>query len=119
MTGRRDVRPTRDFYLQLDRQLPSERGPDGQPSRIDFELYELVPILERFANGWDNLPPLIPGRDDYRALVSTGHVVRALAVHGQLAPDGAIELVCLRIDTTWPDDSRPTDGRPTSEPWAS
>ncbi len=103
MSGRRDVRPTKDFYLQLHRQLGAERGSEGQPSRVDFELYELVPILERFANGWDDLPELFPGRPDYRVLVSSGLVVRSHVVHGQLAPDGAVELIRLRIDTTWPE----------------
>ena len=100
---RRDIRPTRDFYLDLERQLPAERGARGEPSRTDFETYDLLLIFERFATGWDDLPRLIPGRDDYRVLISAGVLVRALSVEGQLARDGVIELVRLTIDTSWPD----------------
>jgi len=42
---------------------------------------------------------LISGRDDYRILISAGRVVRADTVVGQAAADGAIELVCLGLDT--------------------
>jgi hypothetical protein len=101
---RRDVRPTRDFYLDLDRQLPTERGPHGEPSRTDFQTYDLLLIFDRFAAGWDELPRLIPSRDDYRVLISAGVLVRALAVEGQLAPDGVIELVRLTIDNSWADE---------------
>ena len=101
---RRDVRPTRDFFLDLQRQLPERRGPAGQPSRTDFETHDLLLIFERFATAWDELPRLIPGRDDYRVLISAGMLVRALAVEAQLAPDGAIELIRLTIDTSWPNE---------------
>jgi hypothetical protein len=101
---RRDVRPTRDFYLALERQLPAERGPAGQPSRTDFQFHELVPIFTTFATAWDALPRLVPGREDYRVLVVRGVLLRAISVIGQLAPDGAIELVDIELDTTWPED---------------
>ena len=101
---RRDVRPTRDFYLALERQLPADRGPAGQPSRADFQFHELVPILTRFATGWDGLPRLVPGREDYRVLVVRGVLLRAISVIGQLAPDDAIELVDIELDSTWPED---------------
>lgn len=102
--ARRDVRPTRDFFLDLDRQLPSQRGPDGEPSRTDFQTHDLLLIFDRFAAGWDELPLLIPGREDYRVLITAGVLVAVLAVEGQLAPDGVIELVRLSIDTSWPGD---------------
>jgi hypothetical protein len=97
---RRDVRPTHDFWRDLERQLPAERGPEGEASRTDFQAYELVHILGRFMTGWEDLPPLIPGRDDYRVLITSGLLVPAVA---QLAADGAIELVSLRIDRHWPE----------------
>ncbi len=106
--ARRDVRPTRDFYRDLDRQLLDRRGPRGQPSRTDFQTHDLMLILDRFATGWDELPPLIPGRNDYRVLISVGVLVAALAVEGQLAPDGVIELIALSIDTSWPDENPDT-----------
>ncbi len=101
---RREVRPTRDFYLALERQLPAERGPAGQPSRADFQFHELVSIFTRFVTGWDELPRIVPGREDHRVLVVRGVLLRAISVIGQLAPDGAIELVDIELDTTWPED---------------
>lgn len=100
----RDVRPLRDFYLDLQNHLLAERGEDGRPSRLDFQVYELAAILHRFSTGWDDLPQVIPGRADYRVLISAGSLVRSYAVHGQLAPDGVIELIKLRIDVGWLDD---------------
>ena len=101
--ARRDVRPTRDFFLDLERQLPARRGLDGQPSRTDFQTHDLLLILDRFATGWDDLPQLIPGRDDYRVLITAGVLVAVVAVEGQLASDGVVELVRLSIDASWPD----------------
>ena len=37
---------------------------------------------------------------DYRILIAAGKLVRAYTVIGQLAPDGAVELVALDIDDT-------------------
>jgi hypothetical protein len=94
----RDVRPSRGFYADLHRQLPAERGEDGTPSRVDFELYDLVDILNTFARDWDNLPPLIPSRSDYRILITTGVLVAAYSVQALLNQDGVVELISLGID---------------------
>lgn len=82
----------------LDRQLRSERGPDGEPSTSDFQTFELLDIVEKFAVDFDGLPALIPEREDYRILISTGIVVRADTVVGQLSNDGAVELISLDLD---------------------
>ena len=79
--------------------MPTERGQNGEPSTNDFQVFELLRIVEQFAVGFDDLPELIPGRSDYRILIAAGTLVRALAVVGQLASDGAIELIQLDIDT--------------------
>ena len=100
--GRRKVRPTPEFFADLDRQLGDERGRAGEPSRGDFQTHDLLAIVERFATGWDDLPHLIPGRADYRVLISVGVLVATVSVDAQLAADRAIELVRLRIDQTWP-----------------
>jgi hypothetical protein len=73
-------------------------GPRGEPSTNDFQTLELLRIVERFAIGFDELPELIPGRSDYRILVATGVLVSRFAVVGQLAPDGAVELIQLDLD---------------------
>ncbi len=96
--ARRIVRATADFFQDLDRQLRPERGPAGEPSANDFQVFELIRIVDRFATGFDELPELIPGRSDYRLLISAGMLVTRFAVVGQLAADGAVELVQLDLD---------------------
>ncbi len=100
---RRAVRATAGFFDDLDRQLPSERGPSGEPSTNDFQVFELLRVVEQFAIGFDDLRELILGRPEYRILIATGTVVAVFSVVGQLAPDGAVELVQLDIDldATW------------------
>jgi hypothetical protein len=107
---RHDIRPTRDFYIDLERQLPDTRGPRGEPSRTDFQTHDLLLIFDKFAHGWDDLPRLIPARPDYRVLISAGVLVRAFSVEAQLAPDGVIELLRLRLDLTRPDVDPDTPG---------
>lgn len=51
-----------------------------------------------FATRWDDIPQLIPGRSDYRILIASGILVARFAIVGQLAADGAIELIELDID---------------------
>lgn len=100
MSGeRREVRATLDFFHDLDRQLASERGSDGEPSASDFQTFELLDIVEKFAVNFEELPALIPDRDDYRILISTGIVGRAYTVVCQASPDDSVELVSLDLDT--------------------
>jgi hypothetical protein len=58
------VRATARFFEDLDRQLPSERGQRGEPSTNDFQTFELLRIVETFAEQFYTLPELIPGRPD-------------------------------------------------------
>lgn len=97
---RREVRATSHVFEDLDRQLGLDRGPHGEPSRTDFQTFELLEISDTFANRFDELPQLIPGRPDYRVLIATGKLVRAYTVIAPLAPDGAVELVALDIDAS-------------------
>lgn len=101
MTARRPVRATYGFFEDLDRQLGSERGPNGEPSTADFQTVQLLRIVDRFAEHFDDLPELIPGRGDYRVLLASSMLVRSFNVVGQLASDGAIELVSIDIDLDW------------------
>lgn len=94
----RTVRTTRDFFDAVDRLFPAERGPAGEPSRTDFETYDLFEIRDQFAANWDAMLRPIPGRDDYRTLIVIGRLGINYSVDGQLAQDGAIELVDLEID---------------------
>ena len=61
-TERRAVRATARFFEDLDRQLAAERGPNGEPSTNDFQVFDLFRIVETFATGFDHLPELIRGR---------------------------------------------------------
>jgi hypothetical protein len=80
LTDRRPVRATYGFFEDLDRQLGSERGPNGEPSTADFQTIELLRVVDRFAVQFDDLPELIPGRSDYRVLLTSGVLVRALSL---------------------------------------
>lgn len=92
------MRATSAFFEDLDSQLGAERGPNGEPSTNDFQAFELLRIVDEFASEWDDLPELIPGRPDYRLLIGSGALVAGFSVIGQLAADGAVELVQLDID---------------------
>jgi hypothetical protein len=87
------------LFEDLDRQLRAERGPNGEPSTADFQTVELLRVVEIFATEFDELPPLIEGRLDYRVLIGAGTLVRMFSVVGQLTSDGAVELISLDIDT--------------------
>ena len=80
---RRVVRVSRDVFDELDLVLGPERGEDGTPSANDFLTIDLLPIVDAFATRFDELPELIPGRPDYRILISAGVLVHAIAVAGQ------------------------------------
>jgi hypothetical protein len=76
VTGeRRTLRITASFFEDLDRQLGAERGPNGEPSVNDFQVFELLRVVEVFATRWDELPALIVGRSDYRILIASGLLV--------------------------------------------
>ncbi len=53
MSDRRPVRVDPRFLEQLDAQLGEERGPGGEPSRIDFVRFELPAIEDEFDLGPD------------------------------------------------------------------
>ena len=98
LTDRRTVRATSELFDDLDRQLPAERGQNGEPSRRDFEVFELLPLVDEIAERWDELPRLDADLPDYRILVKRGLLVPWLTVVAHLTPDGALELVALDID---------------------
>ena len=108
--SRYQVRVDPDFFDDLDQQLGAERGPHGEPSRRDFDLYELLPIVDYVAEHFDQLGQEIDGRPDYRTLVVPGRLVYSVGVFAQLAPDGAVDLMGVVIDFAAPgDDPDPED----------
>ena len=92
----RDVRPTDDFYRDLDQALAKTSS--AAVGRADFGLYVLPDILNRFATGWDDLAMPIPGRPDYRTYLGYSVFLGAYDVVGQLARDGVIELISIGVD---------------------
>jgi hypothetical protein len=100
---RRVVRVLASLFEQLDLQLPSERGPDGEPTAAEFAASDLLDIVEAFATLWDELPVRIIGRPDYRDLITATRLIYAVRVRGQLSPvDDAIELTDIVIDLHGP-----------------
>ena len=95
---RRPVRIVPAFFEDLDQQLGPERGPRGEPAVHDFEVHDLLPAVEVFAVSFDALPELVAGRPEYRILIAAGSLVPRYAVVGQLASDGAVELIGIDLD---------------------
>lgn len=100
---RRQVRTTSQFWAALDAAMPAGR----EPSWHDFAAIDLPDIVEHFAEKWHDLPPLIPGRSDYRVMIGAGRIVAFYAVDAQLTHDGSIELLGVEIDLEYlaPDES--------------
>lgn len=95
---RRTVRVDIQFFTELDAQLGETREPNGEPSATDFLLIDLPTIADAFAERFDEFPTLYPDRDDYRYLVTTGRLVYAVVVVGQLLADESILLFGIDID---------------------
>lgn len=95
---RRNVRVDAQFFVELDAQLGESRGPGGEPSASDFLVIDLPTISNAFAEYFDEFPPMYFDRADYRYLVATGKLVRAVLVVGQLTADGSIVLFSVDID---------------------
>jgi len=51
---RRVVRVLTSLFEQLEVQLPSERGPKGEPTVAEFAASDLLNIVEAFAMLWEN-----------------------------------------------------------------
>ncbi len=98
MSERRPVRVDPRFLEQLDAQLGKERGPNGEPSRIDFLRFELPAIEDDLALRFDGLSEVIPGRLDYRQIITAGRLVTGIAVIAQLTADGSVLLLGLELD---------------------
>jgi len=103
VSERRPVRVDPRFLEQLDAQLGEERGPNGEPSRIDFLRFELPAIEDDFALRFEQLSEVVPGRPDYRMVITTGRLMPGIAIVGQLGNDGSVVLLGVELDPgpTW------------------
>lgn len=98
MTQRREVRVADSFFAELENQLPSERGPNAEPSVTDFVVLDLPVIVERFATEFDDLREAIAGVSSIRMIIGVAALVKAYVVHGVETPDGVINLIGIEID---------------------
>jgi hypothetical protein len=98
VTDRRVVRVTDAFFDQLDTYFGSDRGPNGEPSATDFIVLELPAIVERFAIDFDGLPQIIDGVPAGRMLITSGVLVRAVAVFGLATSDSSVDLVGITVE---------------------
>ena len=64
MTSRRTVSVDQAFFDDLDRQLGSDRGSNGEPSSTDFIVIDLPTVVDEFAENFDTLPIAYPDRPD-------------------------------------------------------
>jgi hypothetical protein len=97
---RRSVRVADSFFAALDDQLGQDRSAAGVPSATDFLVFELPPVVERFATDFDGLPAVIEGFPGARLLIASGILVRGMVVYGLLVDNDSIELVDLDLDTS-------------------
>jgi hypothetical protein len=94
---RRRVLVAADLFHRIEELLPEEPS-RGLPSRAQFIERDLMAAFDVFQDRWDQLPPIYPGREDYRELIGAGALVYSVVFIGRLRTDGAIELLDLDID---------------------
>jgi hypothetical protein len=82
----RIVRVMPELYRQLEAQLPTERGPRGEPTVAEFAASDLLDIVDIFAEQWDDLLKGIPGRSDYRDLWFDSRLVYGVVVRASSPP---------------------------------
>jgi hypothetical protein len=74
------------------------RGPGGEPSATSFIELGAADDRDRFAEGFDDLPEVVPGVAFARMRITSGLLVGAVMVYGQLADDGVIDLIGVSIE---------------------
>ena len=96
--ARRRIRVADGFFDQLDQLLPTDRGPNGEPSVTDFLVIDLPAVVDRFATDVDALPEIIEGLPTARMLINTGRLVSRFVVYGVESRDGAVDPIGIDID---------------------
>ena len=97
MTERREVRVAESLFDELDLQLGSERGPNGEPSATDFLVVDLPTVVEAFVTEFDSLPKTIGGIGSMRMFIGTCALAYAFVVYGIETSAGVIELVGIEL----------------------
>ena len=96
--SRREIRVAPGFFDQVDAQLGSDRGPNGEPSATDFIALDLPVIIGYVAEQFDDLPEVIDGVPAARMWVSTGVLVPMFVVYAVLSDDGVVDLIAITIE---------------------
>ena len=93
----RIVRFTREFFDQLDEQLPEERPGDGTPSASDFLLFDLPPVRDRLAEDFELYTTAVPPDARVRLCIGTGVLVPYFALYAMLTERGDVEVLGVTI----------------------
>lgn len=91
------VRFLPQFFDELDDQLPDQRGSQGSPSAADFLLYDLPPIRDLLASGFERNTLEVPGAEPLRVLIGSGTLVRAVAIYAYLDDDDTVAVIGIDI----------------------
>lgn len=100
---RRRVLVAADLFRRIEALLPEEPI-NGVPSRVQFIERDLLAAFDVFQDRWEELPPIYPGREDYRELIGAGELVYSMVIIGRLRADGAVELIDVDVDMMPPID---------------
>lgn len=95
---RRQVQIGQSFFDRLDELLPAERTAEGGPSATDF--HEVPTIVDLLAEDFVGTTLPIEDAPPVRVLVTSGILVRVVAVYAHLRVDDVIEVIYLDIDQT-------------------
>jgi hypothetical protein len=78
-------------------------GDRGASRRVtDFLVIDLPTIVDEFAEDFESIPALFPEREDYRILVTSGRLVAASSVIGQLVDVDTVVLLGIDLDLHHP-----------------
>lgn len=91
------VRFLQPFFDELDGQLPDQRGADGSPSATDFLLYELPPIRDLLASGFEECTLAAAGAEPLRVLIVSGTLVRSAAIYAYVSETNSVDVLGIEI----------------------
>jgi hypothetical protein len=97
---RRQVQVGQSFFDRLDELLPAERTAEGGPSATDFLLHEVPTIVDLLAEDFVGATLPVEDAPPVRVLITSGILVRLVAVYAHLRVDDVIEVIYLDIEQT-------------------
>lgn len=97
---RRQVQVSQSFFDTLDELLPAERTAAGGPSATDFLLHEVPTIVDLLAEDFVGTTLPVEDAPPVRVLITSGILVRLVAVYAHLRADDVVEVIYVDIDQT-------------------